>query len=77
MTILYAIWLLWHRGGGGGGGGRGSIVTQVILCAQCALPSKEDKGHGIHPLRMCHRKNNEYIQTTLLGVELLCVMYYI
>ena len=56
-------------------------LYEALLCVLCALPSEEKKEPGIHCFCACAnlrpRKNNEYTQTTLLVVELLCVMYYV
>ena len=46
-----------------------SSLTQVLLRA---LPSKEEKGPGIHRMRMCQiktHKNNEYTQTKRCGAS--------
>ena len=50
--------------------------TQALIRARCALPSR-NKGLVSTVLRMCQFKTNEYTQTTLLGVELLHVTFYV
>ena len=45
--------------------------------AVCASFQRRNKGLVSTVLRMCQFKTNEYTQTMLLGVELLCVTFYV